>query len=103
MSITESIRQAPNPRPADFSMLPLSNDDTEPAANDGDDAQPGSPTSRMMRAIAPPNATVPDVKWPAVSSPNHDYHLWRSDHPEVIETECHSATCHYLIYRYEIE
>lgn len=76
MSITESIAQAPNPKPADFSMLPITNEDMDlttldPSAMDG---PPGSPSARLLKAIAPPNAAQPDSKWQPVSR-HHLLHL----------------------------
>jgi hypothetical protein len=69
MSITESIAAAPPPRPTDF--LP-NLEDQEPGidldALEVDEDAPGSPTAKVMRAIAPPNASQPDPKWPPVSS-----------------------------------
>lgn len=69
LSITESILQAPNPRPADFSMMPITSSDIDLAALDEAtlEGAPGSPTAKLMKAIAPPNAAQPDAKWPAVS------------------------------------
>ena len=74
MSITESIASAPNPRPADFSMLPISKEEIDLEALDvatEEGGIPGSPTAKLMRAIAPPNASQPDPKWPAVSQYFH--------------------------------
>lgn len=69
LSITESIAQAPNPRPADFSMLPLTHEELDLSALDPASLEgaPGSPTAKLMKAIAPPNAAQPDTKWPTVS------------------------------------
>ena len=77
VSITESIAQAPNPRPADFSMLPLQNEDIDLSALDAAtvDGPPGSPTARLLKAIAPPNAAQPDPKWPPVSIPSRSVHF----------------------------
>jgi len=71
LSITESIAQAPNPRPADFSMLPLTHEELDLSALDPASLEgaPGSPTAKLMKAIAPPNAAQPDTKWPTVSDP----------------------------------
>ena len=38
----------------------------EAAAQEG--GPPGSPAQKLMRAIAPANATQPDAKWPSVSA-----------------------------------
>lgn len=64
-SITESIASAPNPHTTDFSPLPFTQDESQiPVVDD----EPGSPTARLLRALAPPNAAQPDPKWPPVSS-----------------------------------
>ena len=70
LSITESILQAPNPRPADFSMMPITSSDIDITALDEAslDGAPGSPTAKLMKAIAPPNAAQPDAKWAPVSA-----------------------------------
>lgn len=70
MSITESIALAPQPRTTDFSMLPLNEDGIDLQALDAaaDDGTPGSPTSKLMKAIAPPNAAQASSNWPAVSN-----------------------------------
>ena len=68
LSITESILQAPNPRPADFSMMPITGDvDVADLSEVNLDGPPGSPTAKLLKAIAPPNAAQPDNKWPPVS------------------------------------
>lgn len=72
MGITESIASAPAPRPTDFSYDPNAAEyeiDIEAALERAskDEDMPGSPTSKIMRAIAPPQASVADVKWPVVS------------------------------------
>lgn len=69
MGITESIATAPNPHTTDFSPLPFTTDDSIDvqaldAAAEGD---PGSPTARLLRAIAPPNAAQPNPNWAPVS------------------------------------
>jgi hypothetical protein len=72
MGITESIASAPAPRLNDFSYDPNAVDyeiDIEAALERAakDEDMPGSPTSKIMRAIAPPQAGMVDVRWPAVS------------------------------------
>jgi hypothetical protein len=72
MGITESIASAPAPRPTDFLYDPNAADyeiDIEAALERAskDEDMPGSPTSKIMRAIAPPQAGMADVKWPTVS------------------------------------
>ncbi len=68
LSITESILQAPNPRPADFSMLPITGEsDVTDLSEINLDGPPGSPTAKLLKAIAPPNAAQPDNKWSPVS------------------------------------
>lgn len=63
-SITESIASAPNPHTTDFSPLPFTQEESQiPIIDD----EPGSPTARLLRALAPPNAAQPDPKWPPVS------------------------------------
>lgn len=68
-SITESIALAPNPHTADFSPLPFTTDDSidVTALDDAATDEPGSPTARLLRAIAPPNAAQPNPNWPPVS------------------------------------
>ena len=75
MGITASIAAAPAPRPTDFSYNPneaidLTDIDVQAAleepAGDDEDA-PGSPTARLLRAMAPPMALLADHKWSAVS------------------------------------
>ena len=65
LGLTESIASAPNPRHTDFTPPNFDNEEKE-GGNDEMDL-PGSPTSKAMRLIAPPNAMMPDPKWPAVS------------------------------------
>ena len=71
LSITESILQAPNPRPADFSMMPITGTNSDVEIGDlGEvnlEGMPGSPTAKLLKAIAPPNAAQPDNKWSPVS------------------------------------
>jgi hypothetical protein len=68
-TITETIASAPNPHNADFSPLPFTQDETmDPLALDAAaEEEPGSPTARLLRAIAPPNATQPNPNWAPVS------------------------------------
>ncbi|WVW81967.1 hypothetical protein I302_103970 [Kwoniella bestiolae CBS 10118] len=70
MGIRESIASAPNPRPADFpppdqlnENLSLDMDAIAQIAAENDD-MPGSPTAKMMRAIAPPTAIMTNPEWP---------------------------------------
>ncbi|ORY34293.1 hypothetical protein BCR39DRAFT_517517 [Naematelia encephala] len=72
MTITESIARAPNPRTTDFQISNINNEgwidvDVIEQANAAaaEDDVPGSPTAKIMRAIAPSNATQPETKWPA--------------------------------------
>ena len=72
LGITESIAQAPNPRPSDFNYThiaefppsTLEDIDYDAIANDGG---PGSPTSKVMRAVVPHNAAQAEPKWAPVS------------------------------------
>ncbi|WVR03484.1 hypothetical protein IAU60_000475 [Kwoniella sp. DSM 27419] len=67
MGITESIASAPNPRPADFpppDQLQNEGIDLEALGQLADDDMPGSPTAKLMRAIAPPNAVMAVPTWP---------------------------------------
>lgn len=72
LGITESIAQAPNPRPSDFNYThiaefppsTLDDIDYDAIANDGG---PGSPTTKVMRAVVPHNAAQAEPKWPPVS------------------------------------
>lgn len=68
-SISESIASAPNPHTADFSPLPFTQDASidVTALDDAATDEPGSPTARLLRAIAPPNAAQPTQNWPPVS------------------------------------
>ncbi|CAK9779372.1 hypothetical protein CC85DRAFT_288672 [Cutaneotrichosporon oleaginosum] len=76
-TITETIASAPNPHNADFSPLPFTQDETmDPLALDAAaEEEPGSPTARLLRAIAPPNATQPNPNWPA-PPPNASVNLF---------------------------
>ena len=69
MTITESIALAPQPRTTDFSMLPLNEEglDLEALDTAAEEGTPGSPTAKLMKAIAPPNAAQPNPNWLAVS------------------------------------
>lgn len=76
LGITESIAQAPNPRPSDFNYThiaefppsTLDDIDYDAIANDGG---PGSPTTKVMRAVVPHNAAQAEPKWPPVSEHLH--------------------------------
>jgi hypothetical protein len=113
MSITESIAAAPAPRPTDF----MPNLDDQEAGIDLDALQvdedaPGSPTAKVMRAIAPPNAAQLDQKWPAVSPIHPDPHSskWMRCCPDgnyIVRDECGGSaieSCHrcYLISKMEM-
>ncbi|BEJ16698.1 hypothetical protein CspHIS471_0600990 [Cutaneotrichosporon sp. HIS471] len=76
-TITETIASAPNPHNADFSPLPFTQDETmDPLALDAAaEEEPGSPTARLLRAIAPPNATQPNPNWPS-PPPNASVNLF---------------------------
>lgn len=74
MGISESLAAAPAPRATDFSYDP--NEPEMPEINvratlkgdpDDEDA-PGSPTAKLLRAFAPPQALLADHKWGPVSS-----------------------------------
>lgn len=70
LGITESIAQAPDPKPGDFMPPRLGDDegiDLEALESQVDDDMPGSPTAKLMRAIAPPLALQSQPIWPAVS------------------------------------
>lgn len=72
LGITQSIAQAPNPRPSDFNYTQitefppstLGDVDYDAIVNDG---TPGSPTSKVMKAVVPHNAAQVEPKWPPVS------------------------------------
>jgi hypothetical protein len=73
MGISESLAAAPAPRATDFSYDP--NEPEMPEINvratlkgdpDDEDA-PGSPTAKLLRAFAPPQALLADHKWGPVS------------------------------------
>ncbi|KAK4684293.1 hypothetical protein P7C73_g5892, partial [Tremellales sp. Uapishka_1] len=77
MGITQSIASAPNPHHTDFSILPFNAeggidlDQIDTTLDDG----PGSPTAKVMRAIAPPNAAQPNPTW-AQPPPNASVNLY---------------------------
>ncbi|WRT63691.1 uncharacterized protein IL334_000614 [Kwoniella shivajii] len=79
MGITESIASAPNPRPADFpppDQLQNEGIDLDALSNQIiDDDMPGSPTAKMMRAIAPPTAIMTNPNW-APPPPNASVNLF---------------------------
>ncbi|WVQ80385.1 hypothetical protein IAT38_002490 [Cryptococcus sp. DSM 104549] len=78
MGITESIASAPDPRPGDFVPPRMEEDggiDLEALERQVDDDMPGSPTGKLMRAIAPPHATQPNPQWPA-PPPNASVNLF---------------------------
>ncbi|WVQ93804.1 hypothetical protein IAU59_000882 [Kwoniella sp. CBS 9459] len=67
MGITESIASAPNPRAAEFPPPDQLQDDgldLEALGQLADDDMPGSPTAKLMRVIAPPNAVMAAPTWP---------------------------------------
>lgn len=71
LGITESIAQAPNPRPSDFNYTQIVD---PPSTSDGldydtimNDDTPGSPTTKIMKAVVPHNAAQVEPKWPSVS------------------------------------
>lgn len=76
LGITQSIAQAPNPRPSDFNYTQitefppstLGDVDYDAIVNDG---TPGSPTSKVMKAVVPHNAAQVEPKWPPVSQPSN--------------------------------
>ena len=69
MTITESIALAPQPRTTDFSMLPLHEEGIDLGALEkaAEDGTPGSPTGKLMKTIAPPNAAQSHSNWSSVS------------------------------------
>lgn len=67
MGIHESIASAPAPRLTDFVPNWDEAEGIDVEALQVDEDAPGSPTAKIMRAIAPPNAVQPDTKWPPVS------------------------------------
>ncbi|WVF66180.1 hypothetical protein IAT40_000920 [Kwoniella sp. CBS 6097] len=67
MGITESIASAPPPRMGDFPPPDQIQDDgldLEALGQLADDDMPGSPTAKLMRVIAPPNAVMAAPTWP---------------------------------------
>ncbi|KGB77223.1 hypothetical protein I307_00112 [Cryptococcus deuterogattii 99/473] len=78
LGITESIAQAPDPKPGDFMPPRLGDDegiDLEALESQVDDDMPGSPTAKLMRAIAPPLALQSQPIWPA-PPPNSSVNLF---------------------------
>jgi hypothetical protein len=75
LGITESIALAPNPRPSDFNYTQLA-DVPEMSDNRLDfdtimnNDTPGSPTTKIMKAVVPHNAAQAEPKWPPVSFDN---------------------------------
>jgi hypothetical protein len=72
LGITESIAQAPNPRPSDFNYthlvdVPASQEDRLDFDAIMDGNTPGSPTTKIMKAVTPHNAAQAEPKWPPVS------------------------------------
>jgi hypothetical protein len=71
LGITESIAQAPNPRPSDFNYTQIVDPPSTSEGLDYDtimnDDTPGSPTTKIMKAVVPHNAAQVEPKWPAVS------------------------------------
>ncbi|WWC85944.1 uncharacterized protein L201_000814 [Kwoniella dendrophila CBS 6074] len=82
MGIRESIASAPNPRPADFpppdqltnETLNIDLDAIAQIAAESEN-MPGSPTAKMMRAIAPPTAIMTNPEW-APPPPNASVNLF---------------------------
>lgn len=78
LGITESIAQAPNPRPSDFNYTQLAD---VPPQNDNrfdydtimSNDTPGSPTTKIMKAVVPHNAAQAEPKWAPVSHPFFDF------------------------------
>lgn len=86
MTITESIALAPQPRTTDFSMLPLNEEGIDLEALDAaaEDGTPGSPTAKLMKVIAPPNAAQVTSNWPAVSyAPLSNLLAWKGWHCRI--------------------
>lgn len=72
LGITESIAQAPNPRPSDFNYtqladVPLSQENRLDFDTIMNNDTPGSPTTKIMKAVVPHNAAQADPKWAPVS------------------------------------
>jgi hypothetical protein len=72
LGITESIAQAPNPRPSDFNYnqladVPLSQENRLDFDTIMNNDTPGSPTTKIMKAVVPHNAAQAEPKWPPVS------------------------------------
>jgi hypothetical protein len=71
LGITASIAQAPNPRPSDFNYTQIIDPPSTSEGLDYDtimnDDTPGSPTTKIMKAVVPHNAAQLEPKWPPVS------------------------------------
>lgn len=72
LGITESIAQAPNPRPSDFNYtqladVPLQNENRFDYDTIMNNDTPGSPTTKIMKAVVPHNAAQAEPKWAPVS------------------------------------
>lgn len=88
LGITQSIASAPNPRPSEFNYTqiaefpPSTLDDVDYDAivNDGN---PGSPTSKVMRAAVPHNAAQLEPKWPPVSETSIHTYITQSVPSEI--------------------
>jgi hypothetical protein len=83
MGISESIAAAPAPRPTDFNYDPnepeLREIDVQAALKDDpeDEDAPGSPTAKLLKAFAPPQALLADHKWGPVSVHTAQRHCMR--------------------------
>ncbi|WVO14863.1 hypothetical protein L204_102502 [Cryptococcus depauperatus] len=79
MGITESIASAPDPKPGDFMPPRLGEEeggiDLEALESQVDDDIPGSPTAKLMRAIAPQSAVASQPTWP-LPPPNASVNLY---------------------------
>jgi hypothetical protein len=72
LGITESIAQAPNPRPSDFNYtqladVPVSSENRLDFDTIMNNDTPGSPTTKIMKAVVPHNAAQAEPKWAPVS------------------------------------
>ena len=79
-------------------MVPMDEQEIDLSALDAANEEggpPGSPQAKLMKAIAPPNATQPDAKWPPVSATlppsSLSYLINRHSHP--LRGTLHFADC----------
>jgi hypothetical protein len=91
LGITESIAQAPNPRPSDFNYnqladVPLAQENRLDFDTIMNNDTPGSPTTKIMKAVVPHNAAQAEPKWPPVS------HLFPGVHTSASKDKIRCAT-----------